>query len=248
MWSFLFFLVVLGLVGTLVVHACSPVSEIPAPRAVRCNGQHYTFPADFFKDHQPLVTKPWVHFELQELLSAVSELLTAKRLVWYATRSTLLGALLVQSVLPWEYKLEFGVEFNPDQHRALVHLRSEFLARGLALTKSPKGYRVHKAAWYKFPYVELCWEQRSGENYTACGPLTELNECSPQRAGKVMTPSVELFPLGTLQFEEVQVPVPREPELCVGRQLGSRALTRAPNQTTSDLQNAWFRSWIPPPW
>lgn len=245
MWSVLFLLIFGCLVGGFLLHSWNPVSETPSQQAVRSNGQQYHFPADFFTDHQPLASKMWVQSELQDILSVVHELLSEKRLVWYATHSTLLGALLVGGILPWEDKLEFSVEFTPDQLRALVQLRPEFLVRGFALTRSPRGYCVHKTTWQQFPRAELRWEIRRGENYTACGPLTELNECPLQRAGRVVTPAEELFPLATLRFENVQIPVPRETERCVVRQLGPRALTRAPTLTSSARHNAWLNRFTP---
>lgn len=236
------FLYGLSLAVTLalaIVFCLSPYSYDTVGKDYAVRSIRHTLPADLAFSHKspPLMVQACVLEELTSMYSLVAQLFSDNSILFWAIGDTLLGAVLVKGVLPWRDRLELAVAFDPAQQRKLIELRPEFLDHGYILVKTDHSYRLCKNNWSKFPYIELTLMSQRSQEMAVCSPLTELNECtyadSHTRRREIFE-LTSIFPLEQRQFEDMEIPVPREAEQCLKLLYGPEALTLVPTDSYGD--------------
>jgi hypothetical protein len=175
----------------------------------------------------PLQVKESVLSDLVSMYSLVSELFIRQHITFWAVGETLLGARLVNGILPWRDRLELAVSFDSNQHKKLVSLRPTLLEYGYVLRKTSNSYRLCKKNWSSFPFIEINLMSERNFEMAVCSPLTELNECtyadSHFRRREIFEMS-DIFPLTSMVFEDLTIPVPKHTDTCLKIMYGTEAL------------------------
>jgi hypothetical protein len=143
----------------------------------------------------------------------------------WATRSTLLGTLRHQGLVPWHPVVHLG--FSHGDLAKVVGMRGELEKDGLwTLEKRPEGYRFYKNGTFsRFPYITLTIFSVREDELALCTPLDELLECSWRdsylRRTEIFDVS-DVFPLGEALFEGMIIKIPKNYDSCLTQLYGEK--------------------------
>lgn len=226
---------VLALVAYYLLWAWSPYGDELVQEKYVFATQEHSLPVNYLAKSSVVASKQWVREDLLQIFSIVIPLLDQSTVTWWVARSTLWGALLVEGLLPWEDQVEVEVEFSQAALASIVKMRQMLVVHNLGLSKCEAGYVIHRMNFRQFPFLRVTFIAPRGSAWSACGPLSELNECTFARAHVYTWEESDLFPLQRLRFEKLHVYAPKEATKYVRGVFGNEALETAPNRG-----NVWF--------
>lgn len=165
----------------------------------------------------PLVLKSWVQTKQMELLETLTRELQQNECVYWAVKTTLLGAVRHGKVMPWDDTISIAI-LHKDL-RTLVNMRTKLQETGKALLQHGKhGYYYCTNNFSRFPFVEINIMEPKNHEISVCTPTDELGACSFEdshlRRNEVFTYN-DVFPLGNLSLGTLAMPVPNNPSTCL---------------------------------
>lgn len=214
---------------TLVAIVNSPLEDTPCESTYIIGETIHTLPPNFPQnvDGMTIGLPPkmlsGVADELLKMLSLVNTNFKQSNVEFWLTKSSLLGAVRHQGLIPWHPRIHLG--FSHDDLAKVVGLRSVFESGGEYLFQTKiDGYRLVTKNFSRFP--EICFTVFSvkSDEVSICTPLTELLECSYNdsfRYREQVFDVIDVFPLVSLPFEHLSILAPHHPIECVEQMYGS---------------------------
>eukprot|EP00658_Telonema_sp_P-2_P010725 TRINITY_DN14054_c0_g1_i2.p1 TRINITY_DN14054_c0_g1~~TRINITY_DN14054_c0_g1_i2.p1 ORF type:complete len:481 (+),score=95.18 TRINITY_DN14054_c0_g1_i2:186-1628(+) len=196
------------------------------------------------KDLRPHLTCRQKVRELYSTLGMVGQILQRAGVEYWAFAGTLLGAVRHKGLIPWDDDLDicicssalphldhggvarelleaegWEISFPPEnQHQDSSPLRPESLSPKPFLVIHPKAPNGHadpgRPRWFRDPNIDI---------FVATQPSDQddtVNLVDQSFLPKMKLPKSALYPLGSLPFGELQVPVPASPEVLLDNAYG----------------------------
>ena len=165
---------------------------------------------------QPIAEK------LIRMYKKIQQYLSAKNVDVWAVRSTWLGTVRHDGLIPWKPHIELA--FSQENIARVVSIRDELENDDLRLIKTIDGYVVcEKNSFSRFPNVILNIMHVRNDEVAVCSELDELGNCTYSRSAQkrvVIFDVKDVFPLKDSIFEGMSIKIPQNVENCLVQMYG----------------------------
>ena len=165
---------------------------------------------------RPLL-KPEVQIAMQQLLRTVTELMNGAEIEHWAVRSTMLAAVLHESLIPWDDSIDIAIDHK--NVARLVGLRSMLESRQYLLHSVSNGYRVCANNFARYPFVHVHIASVVDNDVVSCTPLSELGQCTykdSHRRRREIYNVADVFPLRKAKLgDDLEISIPVAAEACL---------------------------------